>query len=395
MAHSSHRYAWIILFSVITTLCACGYPQLKELSDATDGGGTEIETPGDDLFCYGTGIVRVCLASPPEQSLLVASPTTIDTAQGFSCTPAMGGEGYCVVVATDIVIAQTLRATGPRPLILVASGSITVGAGGVIDVGSHRGVMPETGAGADPADCGNGVLPVAQPASGSGGGGAGGSFTTGGGSGGDGGANGSNSTGGFAAAEAPAASIARVQGGCPGQSGAGAPLGPSDTSAKGHGGGAVFLIATSMIDVKGAISAVGEGGGGGPPTQFGGCGGGGGGAGGMIGLDAPMVRSTGLLLASGGGGGGAGGSENTYYGAEGASATTTEAAKGGRGARSGIVGGNGGDGASTTTAAAKGLPGNNDSVSIGGGGGGGGGAGLVKAPSRADLGINVSPAPTP
>lgn len=383
------RWNRVLIWLVVAT--ACGSVR-QELPDAAP---PDAPSSNDGSTCYGTGIVRICVASPPSQSIVVAAPMAIDTAQGFSCAAVSGGDGDCVIVATDIVIGQTLRATGPRPLVLVASGSITVSAGALIDVGSHRGATPETGAGADPAGCGAGTSPIASPQSGNGGGGAGGSFVGKGGGGGDGGAAGSANKGGIAAAVVMPAAVDHLRGGCAGQSGAGAPVAAMDSSAPGHGGGAVFLIAGRMIDVQGGINAVGEGGGGGPPTQFGGCGGGGGGAGGMIGLDAPMIRSTGVILASGGGGGGGGGNPGTYYGADGASPTTTVAAAGGRGGRDGIVGGNGGTGSSTTAAASDGSHGNNDSVSIGGGGGGGGGAGLIKAPLTADLGINVSPAPTP
>src|SRR5262249_15181889 len=153
----------------------------------------------------------------------------------------------------------------------------------------------------DPAGCGAGTSPIASPQSGNGGGGAGGSFLGKGAGGGDGGAAGSVNKGGIAAAVGTPRAADQLPGGCPGPRGAGARVGATDTSAPGHGGGAVLLIAGRMIDVQGGINAVGEGGGGGPPTQFGGCGGGGGGAGGMIGLDAPMIRSTGVILASGGG----------------------------------------------------------------------------------------------
>src|SRR6185436_8796867 len=91
--------------------------------------------------------------------------------------------------------------------------------------------------------------------------------------------------------------VNELRGGCPGQGGAGI----SDEGAKGHGGGAVLLIAGRTIDVRGAINAAGEGGGGAGTSA---AGGGGGGSGGMIVLDAPTITNSGLILASGGGGGG-------------------------------------------------------------------------------------------
>jgi len=154
-------------------------------ANATDDAGTNPMIDGlpDALVCYGTGIVKVCFASAPTQPLSI-SDQTLDTGTPTMCaTTVTGGDNYCVVVATTITISGTLRATGPKPLVLIGSDSITTTNGSLIDVGSHRvrntGV-PETGAGADDMTC-----PPGMPAT-SRGGGAGGSFTGTGGIGGNG-----------------------------------------------------------------------------------------------------------------------------------------------------------------------------------------------------------------
>lgn len=329
----------------------------------------------DARTCFGTGLVVVCLRSAPAAPLPISVPTPVDTTSSSLCVPTVsGGDKYCVIAATTITIDARLRATGAKPLVLIASDSIVIAATGAVDVGSHRGQNPEVGAGADPLTCTAGTQP------GNSGGGAGGSFL---GSGGGGGNGGNGGAGGLPAA--PAANVAELRGGCAGQDGNG-----TDGGARGHGGGAVFLIAGNAITVGGVINATGEGGDGGATNT---SGGGGGGAGGMIGLDAPTITATGLILASGGGGGE--GSGEASNGDPGHEAITTAPAIGGNGQTAN--GGNGGNGSSAVAASpgANGNAGNNQANNRGGGGGGGGGAGVVKAPASSTLGTQVSPPATP
>jgi len=329
-----------------------------------------IDAPGQT--CFGTGLLNICLQTAPTGSLTSALLTTINTDTSPKCAPVRSGGNYCVLAATTINLDEKLRATGTRPLVLIAIDSITTTA--VIDVGSHRGPPEEAGAGADPAACAPGTAPTTVTTTS--GGGAGGSFTGLGGSGG-GGAAGSGGAGGTPGAVADP--ITELRGGCAGQAGEG----PAKATA-GHGGGAVFLIAGNKIDVQGGINAAGAGGAAG---VTGAAGGGGGGAGGMIGFDAPMITVSGLILANGGGGGE--GSGQTTPGAAGADPNAINAATGGNGATGN--GGDGGNGSPATTAGAGGAGANGAS----GGGGGGGGAGLIKAPATATLGTQVSPPATP
>jgi hypothetical protein len=348
--------------------CVGGVPP-----DGSPPDGSMSDAPSGQA-CYGTGMVQVCLAAQPTTPLPISSPMTIDTTSSPMCAVTVsGGSGYCVLAATTITIEATLRATGTRPLVLVAADSISAPMS--IDVSSHRQPTESIGAGGDLAGCNAGTPP--STGTGTSGGGAGGSFIGAGGNGG----LGAGAGGGNGGVHGTAPGIGTVlRGGCPGQDGAG-----SSRGAGGHGGGAVFLIAGNIINVGGTINAGGEGG---APGVSNASGGGGGGAGGLIGFDAPTIMVTGVLIANGGGG--AEGAGNTTSGNPGGDAVSTNAAPGGSNGTA--TGGDGGSG----SAGAAGGPGANglDGNSSGGGGGGGGAAGLIKGPP-ASLGNNVSPAATP
>jgi hypothetical protein len=331
------------------------------------------DVPPDATACFGTDIVRICLANPPTQPLTISDFTVVDTDDTAMCAALTSGGDYCVIAATTLTINNDLRATGARPLVLLATDSITTTSNNTIDVGSHRtrdAGTPEVGAGANPAVCAAITTPT------NGGGGAGGSFAGAGGLGGNG--NGAAAGGGVPGlAVAP---ITELRGGCPGQGGAG-----SNPGAGGQGGGAVFLIAGVRIDVAGGINAAGESGTGGARST---SGAGGGGSGGMIGFDAPLIIVSSLILANGGGGG-EGSSQNNTTGRVGNEPITIAAAAGGAGNT-----GTGGDGGAGSAGAAAG-PGAMGLSNDGGGGGGGGGAGIIKAPATASLGSLVSPLATP
>lgn len=364
---------------IMAAISACEFPRPAHVEIEVDALplDTSIDNAVDARLCFGT-FLNICLEAVPSQPLRISDPTTISTDYATLCTAVTSSGNYCVIAATTISIEEALRAIGTRPLVLIATDAIVITSSprGLVDVGSHREAAGEIGAGADPEACAVGAMPGA--ASGTGGGGAGGSFM---GPGGAGGTSSNGTLGGTAGATMVA--VNELRGGCSGQDGGGM----SNAGAKGHGGGAVLLIAGNTIDVQGAINAAGEGGHGASTSA---SGGGGGGSGGMIVLDAPRITNSGLILASGaGGGGGAGESES---GGSGSDPDTTLPAGGGSGQSNG---GNGGLGSRRTTDS-EGRRGGDGGTNggPGGGGGGGGGAGLVKAPIHATLGPNVSPPPT-
>jgi hypothetical protein len=339
----------------------------------------EIDAP---RTCFGGSFLTICLQSAPMTPLTISAVTSIDTENPQMCAQVTsGGNGLCVIAATTISVEATLRATGTKPLVLIARDSITIAATGLIDVASRRGVTPEIGAGGDPPTCDAGTGP--KSAGGTNGGGAGGSFTGLGGKGGKGGGAGGGDGG---LPGTAVTTITELRGGCAGQIGQGA---GAAKGAAGHGGGAVYLIAGGTINVIGAIAASGEGGGHGVSGE---AGGGGGGAGGMIGFDAQTITGIGLILANGGGGGEASGT-NAPGGMDGKDPTLIAAALGGTGGS--LSGGDGGNGAAGVAAGPGADGANGAAAQSGGGGGGGGGAGLIKAPATATLGAMVSPLATP
>jgi len=256
--------------------------QTCELHDLDAGVGNDalaIDAPPDAFvpFCYGTAIVRVCMAQQPGGGLTFSAATTINTDTDTRCAALLpiGETDVCAIAADHIKVDATVKATGSRPLVLVATTTITVS--GNLD-GASDNASP--GPNSDPAICAAGTNALGN------GGGYGGSF------------GGIGGTGGGVGGGTPAPSVTtidKLRGGC--ASG----IGGGNVHAV-KGGGAVYLIAVGSITVTGTINASGDSGEAGSGTAQGGSGGA---SGGMIGFDAPLVTvtSTGQVFANGGGAG--------------------------------------------------------------------------------------------
>lgn len=176
------KAVWAVL------LLGCSDPKMT--SDATLGG----EGSGGGL-CYGsTAATRVCLATAPTSERIFGG-VTLDT-DSTACETVASGPPGCVMAYTKITATGLDRATGSKPLILVATETFSLVPTAVLSAASRAGNDP--GAGADPNDC-------ASPAAATGkAGGAGGSF---GGAGGQGGSDGAGTTGATPAASATPAAI--------------------------------------------------------------------------------------------------------------------------------------------------------------------------------------------
>jgi hypothetical protein len=305
------------------------------------------------------------------------------TAFAVISTLAQTADGEMRVLLAAQVIFQVnahLRVEGARGFGIVATDTITMATGALIDVSA--------GGAGHRTTCPGGPLRGMDDNDGAAGGGGGG-FGALGGPGGNGDADNVQSlagAGGSFAFPAPTG----VLGGCDGASGG--DQSPANLGGlAGLGGGAVYLASRKSIGIAmgAVINASGGGGGGGTRTvDTGDAGGGGGGSGGMIFLEAPVIRSDGILAANGGGGGeGSGGS---FAGVAGpAGMLGIGAAPGGMGGTpTGADGGSGGHRASPLGARPT-------MVLNGGGGGGGGGVGIIRVASPDQrLGDLVSPAPT-
>lgn len=332
-----------------------------------DGPRSDGPPPGiDAAVCYGTGYEQVCLAAAPTGPVMLAG-TAINTDDAAGCASVVtASTPACVIAGTTVAVSGTVRATGTRPLVLIAAGDLSIGFAATLDVASRRGMPP--GAGANASAC------SLQREATISGGGAGGSYGAQGGRGG----NGAN--GGVEGIAGPTAPINSLRGGCPGGAG-----GNSSADQAGAGGGAVYLIAAGTISVQGTINASGGGGRGGLAPSRGGSGGG---SGGQIAFDAPTIsiEISASVYANGGGGGEAAGSGSTGNDGE-EPMLPSLAANGGFGTNDNA--GDGGNGGYRTFDAEQGGNG----ASSGGGGGGGGGVGAIKIFGAATISGSVSPTP--
>ena len=344
-------------------LGACGFsvpsqltePDARGVDAALDDAHPPVDVPDAPMidapttFCYGS-FETVCLAQPPSMAFTVnaMSVTTIDTDDPAMCAPLEAGSttGACVLAYTTITIDGRLAAQGTRPLVVIATSSITVNSDGRLDVASRN-----AGRGAGARECA-GTNPTGR------GGGFGASL---GGFGGLGGTNG----GGTGGLPNPTQTLTSLVGGCRGSNGGATTS--SNAGLGGHGGGGVLVI-SPLIIIDGILNASGAGGGGGIQSN---SGGGGGGSGGVIVLDTPdlVVNALGRLVAQGGGGG-EGSGESTQGDAGDHATVVGQVASGGSG--NSTSGGDGGAGAVSIGGT------NGNGGSGGGGGGGGGGPGLIQ-----------------
>lgn len=350
--------------------------------DGAVDAGDDSTVTGDARRCFGTEL-EVCLDPLPTDPIADFSGD-LDTTTSPSCLASEATA--CVVAATDITIpsGKTLQVTGGRPLVVIATGTLTIA--GMLDASSHA-VPRKAGPAVLGATCN--AFPVAPSSRG---GGAGGSFAGLGGNG----AGAITPTVGNGGMPPPVIASIGFRAGCPGQD-SGSPT-ANRFGLGGLGGGAVYVIAGAAIEVSGSLTASGAPGTGGECTEANACGAGsgnahgagGGGSGGMAILEAPTVSVTGAVFADGGGGGE--GSSVSLNGGDGKVPDGSGPAPGG-GLDPGSPsnGGNGGAGSHAAAAAVDAEPGDDP----GAGGGGGGGAGVIRLHGASAItgGGRVSPSP--
>jgi hypothetical protein len=338
----------------VLLLALCGCSSVFGLHEPTRG--SVDGAPSDATECLGTGMYTVCFDAPPTDAQRYSgtlNTTTIPCATNVHwVSPAQ--PDACFLAGTDVML-ENATIVGARPLVVVATGTITLG--GLVDASSHR-ASPMPGAGAGSPACGT-PGPATQDNAG-GAGGAGGSYGT---LGGNGGSGASATAGGTAVAAGP---IASLHGGCPGAPGAKGGGGAPGTP--GLGGGAVYFVAGGSIALGTSTLAANGAGAGISANRWGGSGGG---TGGMIVLSAPAITASSATLMANGGGGASG--TNGGVGMPGSDPSTSSPhspAQGGVGMPPG------GNGYALSAAAGDGGPSPGGTTS---GGGGGGGAGYIRA----------------
>jgi hypothetical protein len=284
------------------------------------------------------------------------------------------------IIARNVTFSPTviLRAIGPVPFAIVATGTISLQGTAQINVA-------DGGAGA-PNACATLPSPGADRPTSAGGGGGGGGFGAPGGNGGAGNKDAAT----IGVGNGPSPIPLGLRAGCPGaRGGAGGAPGGSG----GLAGGALYLVAAGGIQFDDGVvlTAGGGGGNGGALTNstnpaIGNAGGGGGGSGGMIMLESPHIVGMTAKVAANGGGGGEG-SDTKNAGKAGITALTTEdRTPGGGGAV--VDGSDGGAGGSLEFSGGNSV----SDMFNGGGGGGGGSVGYIRIVSGdVQLG-SVSPA---
>jgi hypothetical protein len=307
----------------------------------------------------------------------------------FEAAPQLvGGPDLAVLRVSELSISAdaTVRVRGDRPLVVIASGAISIL--GSLDAAASRAEPGPGGAppGLDlPTRGGPGINDGNIGDSGGGGGGC----ATPGAIGGDAGSDFATisvtgGTGGLAKGDV---NLSRLEGG-----GAGGVGSPCMTDPGGAGGGAVQLSSLDSIDIDGVIATGGGGGGRGYICPGTGGSGGGGGAGGAIFVEAPVINVGGVLAANGGGGGSGSDSPAGLFGFFGEDGRNdgSSAPGGTRPVSNDTVGVEGGAGGAGTIA-----PGAGASTTWGNGGGGGGSVGrIVVRSAGGDVSGATSPAAT-
>ncbi len=310
-----------------------------------------------------------------------ATPFTLtsmstDACDGGTRVSQGGGElDLCVISASTVSVpAGTATITGSLPLVIIASGAVTID--GTIDVSAYGTTAGPGGSagGTASSEDGGGRSPGSggsHPGTYPDGGGGGGALC---GAGGNGGTGGSGAGGGGGAA-VTSWNLSPLQGG----SGGGYANGRTDSNG-GAGGGALQIFSSVSVTLNGVILA--GGGGGTRGHTEGGVrdygAGAGGGSGGAVLIEAPTVTfgAGSRINTTGGGGGGGASTSNGGNGQDGAAVSSGRASGGASGGST--YGAPGGDSGADATPDGSNGGSNGNGYGNGGGGGGGGGCILIR-----------------
>src|ERR1043165_3744263 len=140
----------VALFVVVPDLFSAGCYYSANTFPPMSGDGTDSGTDGGDGSgpdtdpnnCFGTPPFNVCFDPAFTQALtqpLSIPDQPINTSNDTRCVlMTVAGTESCVLAGKTITVetTATLRATGSRPLVLIAVDTIMIS--GTVDVGSHR-----------------------------------------------------------------------------------------------------------------------------------------------------------------------------------------------------------------------------------------------------------------
>ncbi len=366
-----------------------GTPHCKRLDPGGVVDPSDYELPGlGDVMITDDAVFNTDTGAITAGGIDRAGGVGVQGGIGFRSAAQVGGSPVGIFSFKSLLVSTNgaIRIVGSKPLVLVASGDITVN--GVIDgQGQCSSTVGVGGGGAGGAPkAGNGGA-----GGGVGGGGAGLVVVPGGGGGGGGGFGDVGGAGAGTSTNANAGGAAGplfgdftvsdpvLSGGGGGGAGGGVVAG----GAGGSGGGAVQIATNANVRIGG--SAV---------LQVGGChgnrstggGGGGGGAGGLVFIEARTIDlSSGATLAANGGAGAGGNGSDGDDGSP-----DEDAAQGGSAGGNGSDGGDGGHTGSLFGRPGQ-TPGNSDTT----GGGGGGAVGRIALKSKSGMvatgGVTLSP----
>jgi hypothetical protein len=383
----------VLVLGLLTSFGGCGFSSPPSGNGSGSGSGDDDDMSNPDGCTSFAVQVDTCKLAFVDDLMLTGhitydTETHVLTVEGtampvphMTLTAKVGEVDAIFGHNVQLTAGAGLRATGPLPFAIIASGSLTLGDNASIDVGnggagalSRCSTLP--GPGGDNAD--------------GGGGGGGGGFGDNGGAGGK-GHGGAQSAGGVMGNSVgiPEGPL----GGCPGARGGMGTLPGGVGGAGGLGGGGLYIAAADHIDLGSTAVLTAGGGGGRGGGQSGGqgnAGGGGGGTGGMIWLEAPhvMMMSSARLAANGGAGGEGSSKDEAGHDGDNGLTSTSHAVGGHDGASDGADGGDGGSGNTPGTAGAAVTE-----VANAGGGGGGGSVGYVHITSPDSHLGSVSPQP--
>lgn len=121
-------------------------------TDASPDAPMPPDVPANAL-CLGTPPMNICF-NPGDEPTVPITLGDFNTSTMCTRNELHDGQDVCILAGTTISVGARRRISGGRPLVLVATQTLTIEPAGVIDLSSSSLVaQPRIGAGAQPAQC--------------------------------------------------------------------------------------------------------------------------------------------------------------------------------------------------------------------------------------------------